>query len=95
MKYYFSGIGGIGMSSLALYAYYSGNEVYGSNNENNERIEYLKSKGLNINIGHSSELPDVDILIRSTAIRNDNPEIIEAAKKIFLFYTEWNILIPF
>ncbi|MCP5454779.1 MAG: UDP-N-acetylmuramate--L-alanine ligase [Thermotogae bacterium] len=81
MKYYFSGIGGIGMSSLALYAYYSGNEVYGSNNENNERIEYLKSKGLNINIGHSSELPDVDILIRSTAIRNDNPEIIEAAKK--------------
>ncbi|HOG35162.1 MAG TPA: Mur ligase domain-containing protein, partial [Petrotogaceae bacterium] len=48
MKYFFSGIGGIGMSSLALYANYCGHKVYGSNNEKNERVDYLKSKGIEI-----------------------------------------------
>lgn len=81
MKYFFSGIGGIGMSSLALYSYYSGNEVYGTNNEVNERIEYLENKGIKVNIGHEKILPNVDIVIRSTAIKDDNPEIIEATKR--------------
>ncbi|BBE30375.1 UDP-N-acetylmuramate--L-alanine ligase [Tepiditoga spiralis] len=81
MKYFFSGIGGIGMSSLALYSYYSGNEVYGTNNEINERVEYLENKGIKINIGHTNVLPNVDVVIRSTAIKDDNPEIIEANKR--------------
>ncbi len=52
MKYYFSGIGGIGMSSLALYlAYKHGiTSVLGSNNEMNERVEYLIKKGIKVKI---------------------------------------------
>ncbi|HOG35627.1 MAG TPA: Mur ligase family protein, partial [Petrotogaceae bacterium] len=81
MKYFFSGIGGIGMSSLALYANYCGHKVYGSNNEKNERVDYLRSKGVEISIGHSKNLPDIDLLIRSTAIRNNNPEVVAAESK--------------
>lgn len=83
MRYYFSGIGGIGMSSLALYKYYvSGAEnVLGSNNELNERVEYLLKKGIKVKLEQNSFLPDVDILVRSTAIKDDNPEILEARKR--------------
>ena len=83
MKYYFSGIGGIGMSALALYKYYKeGKEsVYGSNSEYNERVEYLLKKGINVKLTQDSFLPDVDLLIRSTAVKDNNPEIIEARKR--------------
>lgn len=81
MNYYFSGIGGIGMSSLALYTKNSGLNVLGSNNENNERTEYLNQKGIKINIGHENDLNNIDLLIKSTAIREDNPEILKAKKQ--------------
>lgn len=83
MKYYFSGIGGIGMSSLALYkAYKNGIEnVLGSNNESNERVEYLIKKGIKIKLTQDSNLPKIDCFIKSTAIRQDNPEFIEAKKR--------------
>ncbi len=82
MRYYFSGIGGIGMSSLALYKYYvSGVEnVCGSNNEINERVEYLLRKGIKVKLEQNYSLPDVDILVRSTAVKDSNPEIMEAKK---------------
>ena len=62
MKYHFIGIGGIGMSGLAMHLASEGNQVYGSNYEENERVDYLRSKGINIFIGHSYEnfeKPDV------------------------------------
>lgn len=81
MNYYFSGIGGIGMSSLALHTFYNDQKVYGSNNLNNERIEFLKSKGLNIKTEQNQELPqNIDYFIKSTAIKDDNPEVITAKK---------------
>lgn len=83
MKYYFSGIGGIGMSSLALYlAYKQGiKNVLGSNNEINERVEYLINKGIKVKLNQDSDLPDIDFLIKSTAIKDTNPELIEAKKR--------------
>ncbi|UYP01090.1 UDP-N-acetylmuramate--L-alanine ligase [Oceanotoga sp. DSM 15011] len=81
MKYYFSGIGGIGMSSLALYAKYTGHTVYGSNNEENERTNYLQNQNINIKFEQNKDIPDVDLFIKSTAIKNDNPEIIAAKEK--------------
>jgi len=82
MNYYFSGIGGIGMSSIALHTFYNEQNVYGSNNQNNERIEYLKAKGLKIKTKQDHNLPkDIDYFVKSTAIKEDNPEVI-AAKKL-------------
>jgi len=83
MKYYFSGIGGIGMSSLALYtAYkYGIKNVLGSNNEMNERVEYLIKKGIKVKLKQDSDLPDIDFLIKTTAIKDTNPELIEAKKR--------------
>ncbi|MDN5345915.1 MAG: UDP-N-acetylmuramate--alanine ligase [Petrotoga sp.] len=83
MKYYFSGIGGIGMSSLALYtAYkYGIKNVLGSNNEMNERVEYLIKKGIKVKLKQDSDLPDIDFLIKTTAIKYTNPELIEAKRR--------------
>ncbi|MBM7559677.1 UDP-N-acetylmuramate--L-alanine ligase [Marinitoga litoralis] len=79
MKYFFSGIGGIGMSSLALYTKYRGYDVSGSNNVESERTDYLKNKGIYINIGHDkNNIENSDLIIKSTAIKDDNPEIIYA-----------------
>lgn len=71
------------MSSLALYKYYvSGVEnVCGSNNEINERVEYLLRKGIKVKLEQNYSLPDVDILVRSTAVKDNNPEILEAKKR--------------
>lgn len=71
------------MSSLALYKYYvSGVEnVCGSNNEINERVEYLLRKGIKVKLEQNYSLPNVDILVRSTAVKDSNPEIMEAKKR--------------
>ncbi|WP_129408647.1 UDP-N-acetylmuramate--L-alanine ligase [Marinitoga lauensis] len=81
MKYFFSGIGGIGMSSLALYTKYKGFDVSGSNNLESERTKYLQNKDINVKIGHSEKnVEDIDMLIKSTAIKDTNPEIQYAKK---------------
>jgi UDP-N-acetylmuramate--alanine ligase len=81
MKYFFSGIGGIGMSALALYTRYKGFEVAGSNIAETERTNYLKNKNIDIKIGHSEEnIINSDMLVKSTAIKEDNPEILSAKK---------------
>ncbi|SHE43264.1 UDP-N-acetylmuramate--L-alanine ligase [Marinitoga hydrogenitolerans DSM 16785] len=79
MKYFFSGIGGIGMSSLALYTKYKGFDVIGSNNLESERTKYLKSKNIDVKIGHNKEnIANADLIIKSTAIKDSNPEIQHA-----------------
>jgi len=94
MKYYFSGIGGIGMSALALYtAYKHGIEkVFGSNNEMNERVEYLMKKGIKVKLNQNSDLPDIDFLIKTTAIKDTNPELIEAKKRKITILSRMQLL---
>ncbi len=84
-KIYFIGIGGIGMSSIALHYHREGSKVLGSNINENERVVYLKSQGIPIFMGHREEnLPDdVDLVIRTRAVREDNPEILAAKKRRF------------
>ncbi|HOI63453.1 MAG TPA: UDP-N-acetylmuramate--L-alanine ligase [Mesotoga sp.] len=79
MKYHFIGIGGIGMSGLAMHLASEGYQVYGSNYEENERVEYLRARGIGVCIGHSSENFDrPDLVIRTTAIKQGNPELVRA-----------------
>ena len=78
------GIGGVSMSSLAEVLVGMGLTITGSDmNENNPNVLSLRKKGIPIFIGHSSDniTDDVDFIIRTAAVHDDNPEIE---------YARWN-----
>lgn len=79
--YYFIAIGGIGMSGLAKYLVEDGFNVLGSDIKQNRNIIELEKLGAKIFIGHDeNNLPDNCIVVASTAIREDNPELIKAKR---------------
>ncbi len=82
-KLHFVGIGGIGMSSLAQYMLSMGYEITGSDMFSNVYIKKLESMGIKIYIGHSIDNidEDVDVVVVSSAIKNNNIEVIHANKK--------------
>ena len=76
---HFVGIGGIGMSGIAEVMHILGYRVQGSDVADNYVVEGLKKLGINISIGHRAEnLGDAAVVVTSTAIKKDNPEV-EAA----------------
>jgi len=79
-KVHFIGIGGIGISALALYYFSKGWEVSGSDVAESDVTENLKKKGIDINIGHNKEYlkDDTERVIYSVAVKEDNPEIQKA-----------------
>ena len=79
---HFIGIGGIGMSGLSLIMKGKGFKVQGSDISNNKNIERLKKEKIKIFLGHSRQnLKKVTIVVVSSAIKKNNPELIEAKKK--------------
>ena len=80
-KIHFIGIGGIGMSALAGICLGYGYKVSGSDLTENENIKQLKNSGAEIILYHSKEnIKDCDIVVHSTAIKPDNPELMQAVK---------------
>lgn len=78
-KIHFVGIGGIGMSGIAELLLNLGFEVSGSDIQDSEIIQKLRSKGATIYQGHSDKnLNGSDVLVYSSAVRENNPEIIKA-----------------
>jgi len=76
-KIYFIGIGGIGMSGLAMILLHRGKSVFGSDITNNENVIKLVEKGANISIGEQLEeeiTKDSDLVIYSSAIPEDSPQ---------------------
>ncbi|MBM3243328.1 MAG: UDP-N-acetylmuramate--L-alanine ligase [Candidatus Omnitrophica bacterium] len=81
-NYHLIGIGGIGMSGIAILLLRLGHSVSGSDLKENKSISDLKSLGVKIYIGHAKEnINGADIVVYSSAIGNDNCEIQEAKKK--------------
>lgn len=81
-KIFFIGIGGIGMSGIAEVLVNLGFEVAGSDINKNQNIVRLRELGVNINIGHLKEnISDISIVVISSAIENNNVELLEARKK--------------
>ncbi len=79
---HFIGIGGIGMSGLSLIMKGQGFKVQGSDISNNKNIERLKKEKIKIYSGHSKKnLKDATIVVISSAIKNNNLELIEAKRK--------------
>src|SRR5512137_1672249 len=82
-KIHFVGIGGIGMSGIAEVLLNLGYKVSGSDLRGSETTERLASLGGEIHIGHSREnLTAVDVVVTSTAVQEDNPEVLEARSRV-------------
>ena len=79
---HFVGIGGIGMSGLSLIMKGKGFKVQGSDILHNKNIDRLKKEKIKIFIGHKKQnLKKATIVVISSAIKNDNPELKEAKLK--------------
>jgi len=90
---HFVGIGGIGMSGLALIMTGLGYKVQGSDIADNRNIERLRKKKLKIFINHKKEnMKKTTMLVISSAIKKNNPEVVEAIKKNLPIYTRGDML---
>jgi UDP-N-acetylmuramate--alanine ligase len=75
-RLHFVGIGGAGMSGLALVCHRLGAEVSGSDRADSSYMERLRAAGLEPTVGHdAANLPDDAEVVVSTAIDEDNPEL--------------------
>lgn len=82
-KIHFVGIGGIGMSGIAEVLLNLGYKVSGSDLRESDTTERLRSLGGEISIGHAaSNLTNVDVVVTSTAVQTDNPEVLEARRRM-------------
>ncbi len=77
---YFIGIGGISMSALAEIMIDEGNRVSGSDRSPSHIIKKLESLGAKIYINHERKniTEDIDLVVYTSAISNDNPELLRA-----------------
>ncbi len=76
------GIGGSGMSGIAEVLLNLGYNVFGSDQSNSPTVQRLRSLGAEIYEGHhAANVGDVQVLVRSTAISDENPEILAAKEK--------------
>ena len=90
---HFVGIGGIGMSGLALIMKGLGFQIQGSDKSLNKNVERLKKNNIKFSLGHdSSNVKKATILVISSAIKNNNPEIKEAKKKNLPIYKRGDML---
>ena len=90
---HFIGIGGIGMSGLALIMKGMGFKIQGSDISSNKNIERLKKNNVKVIIGHSREnINKATIIVISSAIKNNNSEVLFAKKKQLPIYKRGDML---
>ena len=78
-RVHFVGIGGSGMCGIAEVLLNLGYQVHGSDLKQSPVTERLRELGARICYGHNRDnIADVQVVVRSTAVKDDNPEIIEA-----------------
>ncbi|EFL52243.1 UDP-N-acetylmuramate/alanine ligase [Solidesulfovibrio fructosivorans JJ]] len=81
-KIHMIGIGGSGMSGIAEVLINLGYEVSGSDLAMGATVKRLAGLGANIAIGHGREnLGDADVVVKSTAVTNENPEVVAARER--------------
>src|SRR5512133_1538424 len=79
---HFVGIGGIGMSGIAEVLANLGYNVTGSDIADSANVKRLRDKGVKVAIGHKAENVDgADVVVVSSAIKRDNPELVAARAK--------------
>jgi UDP-N-acetylmuramate--alanine ligase len=84
-RVHFTGIGGAGMSGIARIMLARGIGVSGSDAMPSALVDDLRAQGARVHIGHASanlgDLGPGDTLVLSSAIRQDNPELVEATRR--------------
>jgi UDP-N-acetylmuramate--alanine ligase len=80
-RLHFIGIGGAGMSGLALVCAELGASVTGSDRSDSSYMERLRAAGLDPTVGHAANLPEGAEVVVSTAIGEDNPELALARER--------------
>ncbi|MBN1883495.1 MAG: UDP-N-acetylmuramate--L-alanine ligase [Deltaproteobacteria bacterium] len=81
-RVHFVGIGGIGMSGIAEVLLNLGYEVSGSDLKRSDITQRLSDMGAKIHYGHAEKnLEDADVVVASTAVKNDNPEVKAAEER--------------
>lgn len=79
---HFIGIGGIGMSGIAEVLHNLGHRVQGSDQSDGANVQRLRDKGIPVFVGHAADnLGDAEVVVVSTAIKKDNPELVAAREK--------------
>ena len=90
---HFVGIGRIGMSGLSLIMKGMGFNVQGSDIVSNKNIDRLKKNKIKVLIKHTKKnIQKATILVVSSAIKKNNPELVEAAKKNLPIYKRGEML---
>ncbi len=81
-RVHFVGIGGAGLSGIARIMLARGIPVSGSDAKQSRAIDALEALGARCFVGHdASQLQGVDTLVVSTAVREDNPEVVEGVRR--------------
>jgi UDP-N-acetylmuramate--alanine ligase len=81
-RLHFVGVGGIGMSGIAELLANLGFKVSGSDAKRSEMTDRLTTLGVDIRIGHAAaNVGDVDVVVYSSAVRPDNPELVAASAR--------------
>jgi UDP-N-acetylmuramate--alanine ligase len=76
---HFVGIGGIGMSGIAEVLHTLGYSVQGSDIAESANVHRLREAGIPVAIGHdAANLGDARVVVVSTAVKRDNPEVVAA-----------------
>ena len=82
-KVHFVGIGGIGMSGIAEVLLNLGYRVTGSDLAESETTQRLRGLGAEVFLGHRAEnLKDADVVVTSSAVRKENPEVLAAHERL-------------
>jgi UDP-N-acetylmuramate--alanine ligase len=81
-RVHFVGIGGAGLSGIARIMLRRGMTVSGSDQNDSPTLAALRELGATVHAGHdAAHVRDVDTLVVSTAVREDNPEYVEAVRQ--------------
>jgi UDP-N-acetylmuramate--alanine ligase len=81
-RVHFVGIGGAGLSGIARIMVARGIPVSGSDAKESRTLEALRALGVRCYVGHAaSQVADADTVVVSTAVREDNPEVVEAQRR--------------
>ena len=80
---HFVGIGGIGMSGIAEVLHNLGYSVQGTDIADNANVKRLRAMGISVMVGHAAEnLGEARVVVISSAVKRDNPEVLEARKRL-------------
>jgi UDP-N-acetylmuramate--alanine ligase len=81
-RIHFIGVGGIGMSGIAELLVNLGYAVSGSDLKSSEVTDRLQGLGVTVGFGHQARhIGDADVVVYSSAVRPDNPEMVEAQRR--------------